>query len=228
MLKKIMFFVTIFYSSQYAYANGGVALGATRLVYPIDSKQVVMRMFNSDTLNNYLVQSWTTNDQNIKDNNFIITPPLFVMKAGADNTIRLVYTGDKNALPKDRETLYYLLSKVIPASKKEQENKNLLYIANTSKIKIFLRPNSLNNDDVFKSIKKLKCSVSNGNVKLENPTPYYLNLITIRINKDQISPAETIAPFSSNMIKTSIKGNSLTYDAINDYGALVKENVCTF
>lgn len=230
MLKKIILLLMAFSSSQYVYAEGGVALGATRVVYPIDSNQVLLKIANSDKENNYLVQTWITDVNNNKSKDFVVTPPLFNIKKDTDNTLRIVYTGDKNKLAKDRETLFYLISKVIPSSKQEDKDKNMLYLASTSRIKIFLRPTSLNKSgESIKSLKSLKCSLSSGQIKLENPTPYYLNITTIKTNSGHmISKAETIEPFSSNVIKTSAKGNSLTYSAINDYGAVVRDNVCSF
>ena len=38
---------------------GGIVLGGTRLIYPIDAKQATLSVRNSSQETSYLVQSWT-------------------------------------------------------------------------------------------------------------------------------------------------------------------------
>lgn len=37
---------------------GGIALGATRVIYPADARQVSLAVTNSDKNNRFLIQSW--------------------------------------------------------------------------------------------------------------------------------------------------------------------------
>ena len=61
-------------------AEAGVALGATRVVYPSDLKQVQLAVTNNDEKSAYLIQSWIENNDGGKDGRFVITPPLFSMQ----------------------------------------------------------------------------------------------------------------------------------------------------
>ncbi len=57
-------------------ANAAVALGATRVIYPANQKQVLLPVTNNDPASVYLIQSWIENAGDQKDTQFVITPPL--------------------------------------------------------------------------------------------------------------------------------------------------------
>ncbi len=63
-----------------AQAEAGVALGATRVIYPAGQKQVPLAVTNNDENNTYLIQSWVENANGVKDGRFVITPPLFAIQ----------------------------------------------------------------------------------------------------------------------------------------------------
>lgn len=62
-------------SSYSTMVQAGVALGATRVIYPAGQKQVQLGVTNNDDSNTYLIQSWIENSENEKDGRFVITPP---------------------------------------------------------------------------------------------------------------------------------------------------------
>ncbi|WP_392562429.1 molecular chaperone [Orbus sturtevantii] len=226
MLKKLIIVFLSIFICQFAHA-AGVSLGATRVIYPINANQVTLKVYNSDNEGNYLIQSWITDSADKKNGDFIITPPLFVMKAGLNNMLRVVYTGNRENLAKDKESLFYFNSKVIPSTAELAKNQNALMISTTTKIKLFMRPNGLTIEDALEAHKKLKCSYQNNQIKIENPTPFYLNLVSLRVNNHDVSNAAMIPPMDSVLLKTSIKGPSLLFNVINDYGAQIKDNICT-
>ena len=210
---------------QQSYA-GGVSLGATRLVYPTSQDQVTLKIYNSDEKGNYLVQSWISDENNEKNKDFIITPPLFVIKSGSDNLLKIVFTGDKDRLPKDREMMFFLNAKVIPSlSEQERKIDNALLISTTTKIKLLIRPDSIK-EDSFESYKLLKCSYEDGKIKVSNASPFYMNLVSLSINGREISSAETISPMSSIYLNDKSKGKSLSFNFINDYGVQIKDRQC--
>ena len=105
-----------------ARAEAGVALGATRVIYPAGQKQVQLAVTNNDEKSTYLIQSWVENADGAKDGRFVITPPLFVMKPQKENTLRIMYVGPNN-LPADRESLYWVNVKAIPSAEKTPKGK---------------------------------------------------------------------------------------------------------
>ena len=97
-----------------ARAEAGVALGATRVIYPAGQKQVQLAVTNNDDNSTYLIQSWVENADGQKDGRFVITPPLFAMQGKKENTLRIIdATNDK--LPQDRESLFWMNVKAIPS-----------------------------------------------------------------------------------------------------------------
>ena len=118
-----LFFLFSFSSLSYA---GGVALAATRIVYPMDAKQTSITLNNTDKRLRFLVQSWIDDSQDQKSNEFIVTPPLFVSKPESENKLRIIYAG--KALPNDRESLFWLNTKAIPEIEREEiKDKNYIY-----------------------------------------------------------------------------------------------------
>ncbi|WP_435947294.1 fimbria/pilus periplasmic chaperone [Dryocola sp. BD586] len=120
-------------------ASGGVVLGGTRIIYPAGQKETSISAHNTSEDSRFMVQSWVEDSDGNKAKDFIVTPPLYVSNPQSENTLRLMYAGPK--LPSDRETLYYLVSKAIPAvDKNAVEGKNLLILSAATRIKLFVRP----------------------------------------------------------------------------------------
>lgn len=71
-------------------ANAAVALGATRVIFPANQKQVLLPVTNNDPASVYLIQSWIENAGDQKDTQFVITPPLFSMQGKKENTLRII------------------------------------------------------------------------------------------------------------------------------------------
>lgn len=94
-------------------AQAGVALGATRVIYPAGEKQVQLAVTNNDDNSTYLIQSWVENADGVKDGRFVVTPPLFAMQGKKENTLRIL-DATNNQLPQDRESLFWMNVKAIP------------------------------------------------------------------------------------------------------------------
>ncbi|MBD9062958.1 MAG: molecular chaperone, partial [Enterobacter cloacae] len=158
--------------SSAAYA-GGVGLGATRMVYSSTTNQSMLQVRNTHPDATFLIQSWMENEEGQKTNDFVITPPLFVMKPASESAVKIMFNG--KALPEDRETLYWMTVKAIPQQTKSGSG-NSLQFASANRIKVFYRPESLGQGagDAWKS---LTGAYRGGKVTLSNPTPYYLATI---------------------------------------------------
>lgn len=71
----VLFAASIFSAS----AQAGVALGATRVIYPAGQKQVQLAVTNNDENSTaYSVMGGNADGQ--RDGRFVITPPLFAMQ----------------------------------------------------------------------------------------------------------------------------------------------------
>lgn len=65
---KLGFIVLLtLFTSLNVQAAGGIALGATRVIYPAAAKQTSLAISNSDTKERYLVNSWVENSAGQKE-----------------------------------------------------------------------------------------------------------------------------------------------------------------
>ncbi|QIP92017.1 Fimbrial periplasmic chaperone SfmC [Serratia fonticola] len=197
---------------------GGIALGSTRVVYPADARQVSLAVNNSDEHNRYLIQTWVENEAGKKTEDFIVTPPLFVSKPKSENTLRIIYSGEK--LPQDRETLYWLNNKAIPSiNKDEAKDNNVLQIAILARIKLFVRPAGLTEKSAD-APSMLNFNRSGDSLNISNGSPFYVTLVNMSIGGRNVDT--TMVPPKSSARVALPKGmvtGILSYQTINDYGA---------
>lgn len=203
-----------------AYA-GGVALGATRVIYPQGEKQVSLPITNSSANDVFLIQSWVANADGTKSADFVVTPPLFVIQPKKENVLRIMYVGP--TLPADRESVFYLNSKAIPSVDKRKLQGNVLQIATQSVIKLFIRPKNLPTTSIDAPA-SLRCHVANGKVTLSNPSPYYLSLVELYIGK--VKQANTMVPPKGSLILNATGDGRVKYETINDFGANTPAQIC--
>ncbi|ENZ7484587.1 fimbria/pilus periplasmic chaperone [Klebsiella aerogenes] len=216
--------IALLLSAAPAQAKGGIALGATRLIYPDGQKEISVPLTNTSTTSSYLVQSWIASANDQKSPDYILTPPLFVSKPKSENTLRVMYVGPK--LPTDRESVFYLHSRSIPSVDKNAiKDSNVLQIAIESVIKVFWRPQGLTTTSEAAQ-KSLVCSQSGNVLTLKNPSPYYVSLVSLYAGNKKL-PNTMVPPKGNKTLPLSGgKGGVITYKAINDYGALTAKITC--
>ena len=199
-------------------AEAGVALGATRVIYPAGQKQVPLAVTNNDDSSTYLIQSWVENADGVKDGRFVVTPPLFAMQGKKENTLRIL-DASNNQLPQDRESLFWMNVKAIPSMDKSKLGDNTLQLAVISRIKLYYRPAklALSSDQ---AAEKLRFRRSAGTLTLVNPTPYFLTVTELNAGTRVLENA-LVPPMGEASVKIpSDAGRDITYRTINDYGAL--------
>lgn len=197
---------------------GGIAPGATRIIYPESDSQTSLSVTNSDSHERYLIQAWVEDEKGQRVNDFIVTPPLFAAAPKSENNLRIVYTGA--ALPKDREKVYWMNVKAIPAVNKEaMSGGNTLQLAVLSRMKLFMRPDGLPISEV-ESAKKIGFQEREGQLTINNPTPYYQSLVNISVGNKKLENS-MVAPFGQLALSLprGVSG-SVHYQTINDYGAI--------
>ena len=69
-------------------AEAGVALGATRVIYPAGQNQVPLAATKHAASDTYLIQSWVETPTVTQDGPFLVMPPLFALPRKTDNTLR--------------------------------------------------------------------------------------------------------------------------------------------
>lgn len=205
----------------FTYAEAGVALGATRVIYPAGQKQVQLAVTNNDDSSTYLIQSWVENADGTKDNSFIITPPLFAMQGKKENTLRIL-DATNSKLPQDRESLFWLNVKAIPSMDKSKLSDNTLQLAIISRIKLYYRPSGLTIPPEQAS-EKLIFRRDAGSLILNNPTPYYLTVTELYAGLKSLENTLVPPMGQASVSLPADAGNNITYRTINDYGALTSK-----
>ncbi|MBJ9244928.1 fimbrial biogenesis chaperone [Citrobacter koseri] len=204
-----------------ATAISGVEIGGTRLIYNGSSNQAAISVNNPDN-KPYLIQSWVSKSENgdDSDNAFITTPPLFKLNSQAQNSVRVMLSGD--TLPTDRESVYWLNIKAIPSS--SPDAKNELLIAVKSKMKLFYRPAGLKGDPSL-AYQQLTFSSVGGKLSVHNPSPYSVSLYDIKVNGKQLAKPPMVLPFQTvSLPQSAVTGGEVSWRAINDFGGITAEH----
>lgn len=186
-IKLLMLIIFYLIISASAHDAGGIALGATRIIYPADAKQTAVWIRNSHTNERFLVNSWIENSSGVKEKSFIITPPLFVSEPKSENTLRIIYTGPP--LAADRESLFWMNVKTIPSVDKNALNgRNVLQLAILSRMKLFLRLIQLQ-ELPAEAPDTLKFSRSGNYINVHNPSPFYVTLVNLQVGNQKLGNA---------------------------------------
>lgn len=200
--------------SSAAYA-GGVGLGATRMVYLGSANQSMLQVRNTHPDASFLIQSWVENEQDRRSNDFVITPPLYVLKPATESVVKIMFSG--KSLPQDRETLYWITVKAIPQQSKSASS-NSLQFASANRIKVFYRPEGLQSG-ASEAWKKITGDYRAGKITLNNPTPYYLTTINLKVDGKPVQPAMVPPKASVTLAGSFSQASAFSYQTINDYGA---------
>lgn len=201
------------------FASGGVSVQGTRIIYPLDASQNSLTINNSSKTDSFLVQSWVETSAGSKTQDFVVTPPLYLSRPGNENVLHLINV--RPDLPKDRESLYYYIAKAIPSIDKTESHNSVLRIATATRIKLFVRPSGmLPARDNAPSL--LSFSRVGHQLKITNPTPYYLTLTEIK-SGGAVLNGTMVAPQSSvHVALPEHADNQVTFRTINDFGAITK------
>ncbi|MDS1916220.1 molecular chaperone [Enterobacter asburiae] len=218
-MKLITLGVSLLLASFLCHANG-VSLSATRVIFHEGKVSASLGVQNHSEKEVYLVQSWVENIKNERSSQFLVTPPLFILDEKKENDLRIV-VNDESALPKDKESLFWLVSRTIPEGKKNSEN--VLKLAISSKIKLIYRPKnlSMSYDD---SVQKIVANVSGGKFTLENNSPYFISLVDISVDNKIVKKSALVPPQSSISVDGVVGDakSKIKFRHINDYGAYIE------
>lgn len=217
-------------STSYA----GILASSTRIIYNEAATEKSLLLVNT---NEYpvLTQLWVDDGQaniEFKGSPFAVLPAIFKLSTNEIKGIRILYNGLN--LAKDKESMYWLNIYEIPAIKKDNLKNDYLNLAMNTQMKIFFRPDSLKNIEIEELQKQLKYQLvkdkNNYKLELNNPTPYYINITSLKIKNNYSSfnlynqLDNTISPFSkkeylfeNNKFQYS-NLNTLSYKLIDDYG----------
>lgn len=197
-------------------AMAAFTLSGTRFIYEEGRKNISVEV-NNNAKETYGGQVWVGNTTQPAGTVFFTPAPTFFKIEGQQKQlIRLLNINP--ALPKDRESLFWLNVQEIPPAAREGEN--MLAIALNTQVKLFYRPKAL-----IKGREKAEQQLQVSGSNLKNPTPYYFALTAITVNGQKLKlgseldkQVSQMAPFSDINLGRSLSG-TVQVEAIDDYGA---------
>ncbi|MCY4763089.1 fimbrial biogenesis chaperone [Klebsiella aerogenes] len=219
-MKLLNSFIATTFILTITSAQAGVIVGGTRVIYDGNKKEASLNVKNPDKYS-YLIQSWVDNENDGKKSPFIITPPLFRLGATEENKLRIIRAGGN--LPTDRESMYWMNIKTIPATE-NQQNANTLQIAIKTRLKLIYRPQGLSAMS-DKTTDQLTWRRSGQQLTVTNPTPYYMNFSILKVGGKVVKDATYVAPKASASftLPAGATGN-ISWQLINDFGAAGSEH----
>lgn len=236
MIKHIFWMLILIHFGVVQSTYARVSMGGTRVVFPAEQKDQTLHFSNKDQ-QPHSVQVWTDRG-NLKstpetaDGPFSAHPAIFRLDANKGQKVRLFYTGNET-LPTDKESIFYLNFKQIPALKKNTIDENQLVLVVSSRFKIFYRPKT-----IIGSIEGMPERLTFNIVKeagkdwleINNPTGFYANLTQALIKtgneNKKIANVDMVAPFSkakwpiiNNTV--SVNTSAIIVTLVNDHGAFI-------
>lgn len=208
-------------------ADDGINLDMSRIIFNQDDKSQSIVLHNgSNKL--FLAESVMTLDLNgSKSQNFMTIPPLVRIEANSDNMFKIILK-DLDLLPTDRETMQYFTVSLIPSSKKDAAENNVImtHVAVVPRfiIKFFYRPKHIKYD-IESATKNISYLVREGVLYAVNHSAMNVTLVNLRFDgeKYQSSIAPIVPPFSQLAIIPNAKINTISWSGINDYGGYTEE-----
>lgn len=206
-------------------AQAAVVLDNTRVVFDASKRESSM-IVNNPTRRAYAIQTWVNDatDDDTRLAPFIATPPLFRLDSRKAQTVRIISTAT-DALPKDRESLFYFNVQEIPTANDTPEN--VLKVALRTRVKLLYRPPGLGNAN--DSGERLRWTLERQDgkhaLRVHNPSPFHVSFIGIKAiafdHSEEVAAPLMVEPFSNRLYtldSAAVRPLSVVFSIINDYG----------
>lgn len=220
-MEKVLMLLIVVTALFVGPAKAGIVIGGTRIIFDGKNKEASASIKNTSKADVFLIQSWLESEAAGSKPPFIVTPPLFRISAGEENLLRIVLTD--SSLPKDRESVFWLNVKSIPAQDTSKSASNVLQVVIKSRLKFFYRPEGLEGtpEDAWQ---RLSPARSGGQLELTNPTPYYVSLYSLKVDGAEIKEADLNPPKGKvRFALPSAAASRVSWQAISDYGSISSE-----
>ncbi|BDH47359.1 fimbrial chaperone BcfG [Salmonella enterica subsp. enterica serovar Choleraesuis] len=206
----------------------GFGINATRVILKQGNDSTTVTLRNTSAQQSYIVQSRMSQTvDGFEQTPFIITPPIFRLDPESTNNLRIRLNGS-SSLAQDRESVFYLNTRAIPASTQQGPTGNDKSISGTAQfgvgtiIKLFYRPKGLTGS-AEDAQEKLSFMASPRGIRVINNAPYYVSFANLTVDGESLlqrnAPA-MLAPFSEYVYPTSHKRGKVAWSTINDFGGI--------
>ncbi|HEX7816146.1 fimbrial biogenesis chaperone [Dyella sp.] len=218
--------------------QASVIINGTRVIYPAKEAELTVKLDNEGDLP-VLVQTWLDRgDEGLAPESvkvpFTMMPPIFRMEPHKGQAVRVTYTHE--ALPGDKETLFWFNALEIPPKESDSSPENKLQFAIRTRIKFIFRPDGLAGS-AEEAYTKLQWTIANGadgkaSLKVNNPSPYYVNFAKVGIQVDgrdifndgggMVAPGQSSEFPLQEKASPVLRQAKAVFDVINDYGGIVR------
>ncbi|SKA19986.1 fimbrial biogenesis chaperone [Novilysobacter spongiicola] len=209
-----------------APALAGVIINGTRVVYPAQAREVTVQLTNTGD-SPALVQAWIDSgdpDQAPEDSAapFLITPPISRIEPARGQALRIIFAGE--ALPPQRESVYWLNVLEVPPAPEAGAEQNYLQVAFRSRVKLFYRPQGLPGT-ANEAPAALQWRREGGALQVSNPTPFHVTVVELRaLGADGTALAtleergRMLAPGEKARWAVDGAVRQVAFTTVNDYG----------
>jgi P pilus assembly chaperone PapD len=204
--------------------QANVVINTTRIIYPAEAREVTAILDNPGK-QPALIQTWIDDgDSNASPEKiqvpFVLLPPMFRLDPGQQQNLRITFTHSQ-ALPQDRESIFWLNMLDIPPKPRGEIN-NYLQFSIRSRFKLFYRPNNLSADPT-KAAETLQWQLIDGGktLQVQNPSPYHVTITKLTIG-GQSQEGKMVPPFGRENLRLTKPASAPTaveYSIVDDYGA---------
>ncbi|HFI9138270.1 TPA: molecular chaperone [Escherichia coli] len=214
--------------------KSGIGTDRTRYIFNEGMRQTGVTLSNR-THESYLVQAWVRglNPQNGEVTNasapFFLKQPL--VKALPDGRYGFQVIQTRPVMVKDRESLYLLSFKLIPAEKKKGETGySRANVVLTYNVKLFYRPAKLKDGKVAEAAKSLRFRRKGDVLQVSNPTPYWITFYSLKAGGHALSEdalRRMVPPLgeAEYPLPSGVESGQVTWRVIDENGEVTKEEV---
>lgn len=227
-------------------SHAGVIVHGTRVIYPAQQQEVVVRLENKGT-RPALVQAWLdAGDRHsppaAAKTPFTLSPPILRIEPHQQQAIRLRYTGEPIA--EDRESLFWLNVLEVPPLATDAMQKNQIELSFRTRLRVFLRPQALPypvDSAPAKLQWQLLAHEQGLALQASNPTPYHISLASIELLSDGqrfskapnkaaddslLLPGGGVKVFALPLLRQRPRGEAkVEFTTVSDFGARVRHSV---
>lgn len=203
-------------ASTFCHA-AGIQIGRTRIIYEAAKKEAALPLKNSESELPWLIQSWTDTGDGKTRGPFIVTPPLFRLDPQKEQSLRITWNGQP--LVTDRETLFYLNVRTVPATPDDEVDKNVLRLIYKTRLKLFWRPVGLDGTPA-ESCKNLRFVRHGQQLTVINDGAFYSIFDSLTLGTQKVEKADMVGPKSNAVIPlpANARGINVSWRCITDYG----------
>ncbi|EFH7843637.1 fimbria/pilus periplasmic chaperone [Escherichia coli] len=213
-----------------AWADG-IGINALRIIYPAGKNSVSVSLRNN-TDNTWLMQSYITRVSAGKPDSqyFKVLPGIEKLSPRNEIIVRMIASGSVDKLPKDKESVFYFISRGIVASEPLQnevlsETQAGVIFSLSSQIKMFYRPAGLTTEGADKAARTIVFIRTDTGVRIMNDSPYYVSLRDLFLDHQRIAAIGLknmgmIPPFESIDLTSTqgLNSRQVSWVTLNDLG----------